>query len=287
MSLDPRKLIQNGVQFGHQTWRWNPKMAPYIWGQKNGIHLIDVSKTAYLLERAAKFLESVAAEGKSILWCGTKKSARQAIEKVSQKTNCPTVTHRWVGGSLTNFPQVKKSVTKLLHLEDIMSKKDESHHTKKELSVFSKKIERINKNVGGIRQLAWPVGALVVVDVKKEHVAVSEALSAGVPIVALVDTNSDPSGIAYVIPTNDDAPKAVACIVEVLEAAVIRGKEVAKAAAKVAPQETSMATPDAPDIERVLEAALGSDEEERTSKAKSTKTRAPVRRPTRAPLKKS
>jgi len=277
MSVDIRLLIKSGVQFGHQTWRWNPKMAPYIWGQKNGIHLIDVSKTAFQIEKAAKFLESLAAQGKSILWCGTKKSARKAIAYVAETTKCPTVSHRWIGGSLTNFPQVKKSVTKLLHLEDIVAKAEQSHHTKKELSVFNKKIDRIEKNVGGIRKLTWPVGALVVVDVKKEHVAISEALSSGVPVVALVDTNSDPSGIAYVIPTNDDAPRAVECVIHALVEAVVRGQK----AVVHAPKKEVEALQEVTNIDEVINRALGADEED--AGASKSKGRAPVRRPARRP----
>lgn len=277
--IDLTQLIKSGVQFGHQTWRWNPKMAPYIWGQKNGIYLIDVSKTAYQLEKAAKFLESLAAEGKAILWCGTKKSARKAIEQVAAETKCPTVTHRWIGGTLTNYIQVKKSVTKLLHLEDVVAKAgDQSHYTKKELSVFSKKIERIDKNVGGIRKLAWPVGALVVVDVKKEHVAIREAQASGVPVVALVDTNSDPSGIEFVIPTNDDAPKAVECIVSYLSQAIARGQKVAATAPK---KEAAAQEVTTPSVEEVLAKALGGFEESEGGAGKAKPTRAPVRRPVR------
>lgn len=275
-----RELIEKGVQFGHQAWRWNPKMAPYIWGQKNGIYLIDVSKTQFQLEKASKFLESVAAEGKSILWCGTKKSAKKAISKVAQETKSPTVIHRWIGGTLTNAPQIKKAVTKLLHLKDIVAKADQSFHTKKELSVFNKQIERLEQNVGGIQKLIWPVGALVVVDVKKEHVAISEAHMMGVPVVALVDTNSDPSGIEYVIPTNDDAPRAIECIINELTQAVIRGQK----AAKVPAVEVVVdALSEVSNIEEVLAKALG-EEEEDAGRSKATtvakpKSRGPVRRP--------
>ncbi|MBY0109854.1 MAG: 30S ribosomal protein S2 [Candidatus Babeliaceae bacterium] len=225
--IDLKQLIKSGVQFGHQTWRWNPKMNPYIWGHKNGIHLIDVSKTAFQLEKAAQFLESLASQGKSVLWVGTKKSAQAVLPKVLEVVKSPSVTHRWIGGTLTNYPQVKKSVTKMLHFEDILAKSESSHYIKKELNLFNKMKERLEKNVGGIRELRWPVGALVVVDVNKEHVAIKEAKSAGVPIVALVDTNSDPSGIDFVIPTNDDAPRALEVILAYLAEAVKRGQQVA------------------------------------------------------------
>ncbi len=221
--IDFRNLIKSGTHFGHHTARWNPKMAPYIWGFRSNIHLIDVSKTAHYLERAAQFLESIAAEGKQILWVGTKKPAQQSVGAVAKDLNMPYVTHRWVGGTMTNFPQVKKSVTKLLHFEDVVARASDSFYTKKEILTFQKKLDRLQKNVGGIRSLVWPVGALVVVDVKNESTAVSEAAAAGVPVVALVDTNCDPSMIDYVIPGNDDAPRAIAIVIEYLGQAAKRG----------------------------------------------------------------
>ncbi len=221
--IDLKKLIEAGVHFGHQTWRWNPRMKPYIWGEKNSIHLIDVSKTARQMEKAAQFLEQVAKEGKPILWVGTKKPAQQAILDVAQKLKNPYVTHRWIGGTLTNFPQVKKSVTKLLHYEDVLAKANEHFYTKKELGLLHKMAERHRKNVGGITKLVWPIGALFVVDVKKEHTAVKEAAAAGVPIVAIVDTNSDPSLIDYVIPANDDIVRSISTILTYVSDAVDRG----------------------------------------------------------------
>jgi small subunit ribosomal protein S2 len=225
--IDPKILVKSGVHFGHQTSKWCPKMKPYIWGYKNNIHLIDVSKTAFQLEKAAKFLESVAAEGKCILWVGTKKSAQEIIEKAGKELNCPYVIHRWVGGTFSNKHQVRKSVTNLLHDEDILTKSEEHNYGKKELNLIQKRVDRLNKNVGGIRQLVWPVGAVIVVDVKKEHVCVKEALSTGIPVVALVDTNSDPSLIDYVIPANDDAPRSISVLIDYLAEAVKRGQEVA------------------------------------------------------------
>ncbi|HBR71087.1 TPA: 30S ribosomal protein S2 [Candidatus Dependentiae bacterium] len=230
--VDYKDLVKVGVHFGHQTARWNPKMAPYIWGFRRGIHLIDVSKTAHYLEQAAKFLENIAAEGKTILLVGTKKAAQGAISKWGTELKMPYVTHRWVGGTLTNFPQVKKSVTKLLHFEDILARSENFPYTKKEFLTFQKMVDRLNKSVGGIRNLAWPIGAIALVDVRKEKTVLSEAQAAGIPVVALVDTNCDPSGVDYVIPGNDDAPKAVNFIIDYLGEAVKRGQaEAAKKAA--------------------------------------------------------
>lgn len=240
--IDFRDLVKHGVHFGHQTSKWNPKMAPYIWGHKNGIHLIDVSRSAQAIEKAAQFLESIAAEGKSILWVGTKKPAQKAVQAAGEKLGMPSVTYRWIGGTLTNFPQVKKSVTKLLHFEDILSKSDDFSYTKKELNQFDKMVERLSRSVGGIRKLTWPVGAVVLVDVKKEETALREAAIAGVPVVSFVDTNSDPSMVDYVIPSNDDSPKAIQFVLDYLVSSVEKGQK--KAAANKKAEAENKAAPE-------------------------------------------
>ncbi|AXK61023.1 30S ribosomal protein S2 [Candidatus Chromulinivorax destructor] len=221
--IDFRDLIQAGLHFGHQKSRWCPKMAPYIWGHRNGVHLIDVSKIAFNLEKAAKFLESVSAKGETILWVGTKKSAKSMVESIGHNLNMPYVSHRWVGGTITNFYQVKKAVTKYLHLLDVIKKADESMYTKKECVVFQKAADRLGKTVGGLIDLKMPVGAIVLIDVRKEATALQEAVSAGVPVVALVDSNVDPTGVDYVIPGNDDSPKAIKLVLDYLAAAAARG----------------------------------------------------------------
>lgn len=226
--IDFRLLVKSGVHFGHQSSRWCPRMAPYIWGQKNGVHLIDVSKTAHRLEQAAKFLEETAKQGKMVLWVGTKKPAQEAVKEAATASSMPFVTHRWIGGTLTNHLQVKKSITKFLHLQDVLKRTDTaaSHYTKKEMNSFQKRVERLEKNIGGIVGMRWPVGALVVVDVRKEASAVKEAAVMGIPVVALVDTNSDPQLVTHVIPANDDAPKSIKILMEYLGKAVQRGREV-------------------------------------------------------------
>ena len=221
--IDFKDLIKAGLHFGHQTAKWNPKMARFIWGHRNGIHLVDVSKTANQLEQAARFLESVAANGSQILFVGTKKPAQQVIESTAKLLKMPYVSDRWIGGTLTNYPQVKKSVTKLLHFEDVLTRSASFHYTKKELSVFQKMGTRLQDNVGGIRALTWPVGALVLIDVKKELTALKEAVTANVPVVALVDTNCDPSMVDYIIPGNDDSPKSISFVLDYLAQAVQRG----------------------------------------------------------------
>lgn len=259
--IELKKLAQAGVQFGHLTSRWCPKMKPVIWGSKNGIHLIDLSKTAYELEKAAQFLESVAETGRPILWVGTKRAARAAVESIAQSVQSPHVTHRWIGGILTNYSQVKKSITKLLHYEDIVDRAEESHYTKKEISSYGKLRDRLSKNVGGIRHITWPIGAIVIVDVKKEHVAIKEAIASGVPVVALVDTNSDPSNIKHAIPANDDAPSSVQLLLSVLGEAVARGRE----RAQVTRQQVEEASAGELTVEQLLQQAFGSEDGEKSS----------------------
>lgn len=226
--IDYRKLFESGVHFGHQKTKWCPKMKPFIWGHKDGIHLIDISKTANAMEKAANFLKDVACEGRQILWVGAKPAAKSVIEPLAAELNQPYITNRWVGGTLTNFPQVKKSVTKYLHYKDILSRADEFPYTKKELNIIKKTIDRLEHTIGGIVKLSWPVGALVVVDVKREATAIKEAVKAGVPVVALVDTNCDPSGIDFVIPGNDDSAKSISVVMQYLAEFVREGKKLAK-----------------------------------------------------------
>lgn len=259
--IDLKILIKNGVQFGHQTSRWHPNMGIYIWGEKNNIHLINVYETARLLEKAGQFLESVVSQGKSILWVGTKKAAREGVYNAAVELDLPYVINRWVGGTLTNYRQVKKSVSNLLHYEDILKKSDQFPYSKKELGLYQKRANKLQENVGGIRKLTWPVGAIVVVDIKREEVAVKEALSMGIPVVALVDTNSDPTGINYVIPANDDAPRSINVLLDYLKEQVKKGQ----AAAQERIQEE-----EAQEEERVYALEVDSEEEEGKKPVKKT-----------------
>ena len=204
-------------------------MDAYIWGNKNGVSLIDVSKTAHQLEKAAKFLNRLQLKANTILWVGTKKPAQDIILAMATSFNMPYVTHRWIGGTLSNYSQVTKSRTKLLHYEDVLARSEKfPFYTKKELNVIQKAVERLKKNVGGIRSLTWPVGAIVLVDILKERSALREAARMGVPVVALVDTNADPSLVDYVIPGNDDAPRAIKIVIDYLGEAARKGVEVAE-----------------------------------------------------------
>lgn len=226
--IDLKKLIENHVQFGHRKSTRHPGMEPYIWGFKNDVNLIDVSKTAFQLEKAAEFLKETAASGKSILLVGTKKAAQASVERLAKELDLPYVTHRWIGGTLTNYRQIKKAVANYLHQIDILAKSEQFSFTKKEFGKIQKNVERLEKNIGGITKLVWPVGAVVIVDVKKEHVAVKEANYVGVPVVAIVDTNSNPNGIDYVIPGNDDAPRSISTLTDYIALKIKEGQAQAK-----------------------------------------------------------
>ncbi|MBX9830638.1 30S ribosomal protein S2 [Candidatus Babeliales bacterium] len=260
MNIDLKDMLKAGLHFGHKTSRWSPNMRPYIWGSKNHVHLIDISKTAFLLEKTGLELKKLAAEGGTFLWIGTKKPAQKIVQEIATKLNMPWVIHRWIGGTLSNFDQVKKAITRLLHLRDVMAKPT-AHYTKKELVMIQKEIERLEKNVGGIIELSYPPAGLIVVDAGREQSAIKEASRLGIPIVSLVDTNTDPSGVNFVIPANDDSPKSIRYVLEYLQAKVEEGmkefkdnKGAEKTAKKVVAKEV------APVVEPVIIEALALEE---------------------------
>lgn len=276
--IDFRQLIDVGLHFGHQKSRWCPKMEPYIWGHRGGIHLIDISKTAHALQKASAFLEAVVARGETVLWVGTKKPAKEAIVQIGNATGMPYVDYRWVGGTITNYAQVKKAVTKLLHYEDVIekSKQENSPYTKKEVVRIQKLAERLRRTFGGLKSLTMPIGAVVVVDVRKENTALLEAFSAHIPVVALVDTNADPSGISYVIPGNDDSAKGISFVLEFLKEGVARGlSQRSEAAIKKAEElkAAKLASHKTVDLSRLEE------DEEEDSKSKASKSNNNSKRP--------
>lgn len=274
--IDLRELIKAGVHFGHQASRWHPKMKPYIWGTRNGVHLIDVSKVAINLDKAAQFLENTAAEKKSILLVGTKKPARTLIQDAAMALGLPYVTHRWIGGTLTNASQVKKSIARLMHHEQLIAttNREFSTHTKKELNIYHKIVNRLKNNVGGIQNLTWPLGAIMLVDVRKEKSARLEAMRIGIPIVAIVDTNNDPSGIDCVIPANDDSPRALKIIIDYLQAAIERGLQRAKnSSAEAATEQASIAETTAPEATAAEKLTEQDEEDVKNSKKKKAADR--------------
>jgi small subunit ribosomal protein S2 len=255
--VDFRELVKAGVHFGHQKSRRFPKMASYIWGEKNRVSIINVAQTAKHLQKAADFLKDVAAKNQTILWIGTKKPAQQVVFDLATNLDSPYVNHRWVGGTLSNASQVKKSVTKMLHFEDIIARSDKyPNFTKKELNVIQKMVTRLQKSVGGIRKLNWPLGAIVMVDVEKEASALQEAVVMGIPVVALVDTNCDPSLVDYVIPANDDSERSIRFLLEHLAASVQQGKELAAKNRKEQEEQKKTARMPVKQAEEVVVASL-------------------------------
>lgn len=235
------QLFEAGVQFGHRTQCWCPDMAPFIWGKKDGIHLINVALTDIQLTKAEKLLESIASQGLPILWVGTKKIARQIVSDFAQESESPYFANRWVGGTLTNYHEVKKAVKKMLYNTEIYEKSDsQSVYTKRELNLLQKKVERSKKIISGIEKLSYPIGALIVTDVIKDQVAVKEAIRMGIPIIGLVDTNANPKGITVVIPCNDDLEKSLKIVVKYLADAIKRGKEVFLANNKIEAEKVTL-----------------------------------------------
>ncbi|OCC16046.1 SSU ribosomal protein S2p (SAe) [Dissulfuribacter thermophilus] len=219
-----KQLLEAGVHFGHQTRRWNPKMRPYIFGARNGIYIIDLQKTVRLFKKAYEFVVDCAANGGNVLFVGTKKQAQDSIVEEATRCGMPYVQHRWLGGMLTNFNTIKKSVEKLKKLEQMFEDGTIERFPKKEVLKLDKLREKLQRNLGGIKDMDDIPQALFVVDAKQEQIAVKEANKLGIPVVAIVDTNCDPDGIDYVIPGNDDAIRAIRLITSRIADAVIEGR---------------------------------------------------------------
>ena len=224
--ISMKQLLEAGVHFGHQTRRWNPKMAPYIFTERNGIYIIDLQKTVKKAEEAYNFIKEVAAEGKDILFVGTKKQAQEAIEEEAIRSNMHFVNNRWLGGMLTNFTTIKSRIKKLEEIEKMQEDGTFEVLPKKEVIKLKGELEKLQKNLGGIRNLdASNVGAMFIVDPRKEKNAILEAKILGIPVVAIVDTNCDPEEVDYVIPGNDDAIRAVKLITAKMADAIIEGRQ--------------------------------------------------------------
>ncbi len=221
-----KELLEAGVHFGHQTKRWNPKMKKYIFGERNSIYIVDLEKTAALLKDACDFLRDLAARGGRILFIGTKKQAQETIQEQAKRCGMFYATNRWLGGTLTNFETIKKGIERLSELNQLLEDSEHaSRYTKKELAKVEKERAKLEKNLGGLMGLEKRPDGLVVVDSKKEAIAVEEANRLGIPVVALVDTNCDPDQIAYVIPGNDNAIKAIRLITAILADSIVEGRE--------------------------------------------------------------
>ena len=231
--VDIKQLLEAGAHFGHQSSRWHPRMAPYIHSKREGNHIIDLTKTVEALDKALDFLVQTSAAGKQILLVSTKRQAKDKIRQVADATNMPYVTERWLGGMLTNGATIGGRIKRLKDLESRMiSGELEARYNKLEVQRFQEEIDEMNHLYGGIKELAAKPGAVFVVDVINDDLAVKEARKLGVPVVAMVDTNGDPSQINYPIPANDDATKAITLILDYVQAAIEAGQK--KAAAKPA-----------------------------------------------------
>lgn len=226
INISIKQLLEAGVHFGHQTQRWNPKMAPYIFSERNDIHIIDLQKAMKGLRQAHNFIRDTASNGKPILFVGTKKQVQNVVIEEAKRCNTFWVNQRWLGGILTNFETIKKSISSLRKLEDMEESGKINLFPKKEIIKLKKKQERLEKLLGGIKDMKGALGAIFIVDTRKERIAIAEAKRLNIPIVAIVDTNGDPDEVDYCIPGNDDAIRAVKLISAVMADGILEGKRV-------------------------------------------------------------
>ena len=220
-----KQLLEAGVHFGHQTRRWDPKMAEYIFQARNGIHIIDLQKTSKKLDEAYSFMKEQAEEGKTVLFVGTKKQAQECVKEAAEKSGMYYVDQRWLGGMLTNFGTIRKRIDRLNELETMQEDGTFDVLPKKEVILLKKEMEKLEKNLGGIKEMTEIPGVMFVVDPKKERIAILEAKKLGIPVVGLIDTNCNPEDLDYPIPGNDDAIRAVKLISDTMANAIIEGRQ--------------------------------------------------------------
>jgi len=219
-----KELLEAGVHFGHQTRRWNPKMKPFIYHERNGIYIIDLHATLRLVEMAHEFVKGVAAEGGTVLFVGTKRQGQESIEEAANKAGMPYVTHRWLGGMLTNWQTMSQRIAHMRELQDARDRGEWKRLTKKEGLRLSRELEKLESSLGGIKDMNGAPQALFVVDTKREETAVAEAVKLGIPIIAVIDTNCDPEPIDYPIPGNDDAIRAIRLFANLVAEGVLEGR---------------------------------------------------------------
>ena len=261
-----KQLLEAGVHFGHQTRRWDPKMAEYIFQARNGIHIIDLQKTSKKLDEAYAFLKEQAEAGKTVLFVGTKKQAQECVKEAAEKCGMYYVNQRWLGGTLTNFSTIRKRIGRLLELEKMQEDGTFEVLPKKEVILLKKEMEKLEKNLGGIKEMTEVPGVMFIVDPKKEKIGILEARKLGIPVIGLVDTNCNPQDVDYAIPGNDDAIRAVKLIADCMANAVIEGKQ----------GESMETVEEAMEVEEVaeptdMEEVVASEEVEEPKKAKRTK----------------
>ncbi|MDZ7605057.1 MAG: 30S ribosomal protein S2 [Cyclobacteriaceae bacterium] len=222
-NISYQDLLDAGVHFGHLTRKWDPKMAPYIFMEKNGIHIIDLNKTIVCLEDAAEYMRSVVRSGRKIMFVATKKQAKNIVEEQAQRLKMPYVTERWLGGMLTNFATIRKSMKKMSSMEKLMKDEAYLNLAKRERLMISREKDKLKKVLGGIQDLTRLPAALFIVDIKREHIAVKEAIKLNIPVIAMVDTNSNPDVVDMPIPANDDAFKSIQIITDYITKAIEEG----------------------------------------------------------------
>jgi len=218
-----RQLLEAGVHFGHQSHRWNPKMAEYIFGARNNIHIIDLAQTVPLLHTALKAVSDTVAKGGRILFVGTKRQAQDVVAEAAKRSAMYFVNSRWLGGTLTNWKTISGSIKRLRHLEEVLNSGDASQYTKKERLTLQRERDKLDRSLGGIKDMGGLPDLIFVIDTNKEDIAIQEAQRLGIPVAAIVDTNSDPKGITYVVPGNDDAGRALTLYCDLIARAVIDG----------------------------------------------------------------
>ena len=223
--ISMKKLLEAGVHFGHQTRRWNPKMKKFIFTERNGIYIIDLAKTANQIEKAYETIRDIASEGGTVLFVGTKKQAQDSIEQEAKRCGQYYVSNRWLGGMLTNFKTIRNRIKRLTDIEKMQEDGTFEVLPKKEVILLKKEMEKLEKNLGGIKEMTEIPGVMFVVDPNKEKIAILEARKLGIPVIGLVDTNCNPEDVDYAIPGNDDAIRAVKLIMDVMANAVIEGRQ--------------------------------------------------------------
>lgn len=224
VTVNMRELLEAGVHYGHQSRRWNPKMRPYIFGARNGIHIIDLQKTVKLFQKACDFLEATTARNGHVLFVGTKRQARDLVSAEARRAGMYFCNYRWLGGTLTNFPTIRQSIHRLKRIERMGADGTFTKLPKKEVLALEKEREKLERNLGGIKDMPGLPRAMFVIDAHKETIAIKEAQRLGIPVVAITDTNADPSGIDYVIPGNDDSIKSLKLFISTIAEACLQGK---------------------------------------------------------------
>ena len=271
------QLLQAGCHFGHLKRKWNPAMAPYIFMERNGIHIIDLNKTVAKIDDAAEALKAIAKAGKKILFVATKKQAKEIVAEKAASVNMPYVNERWAGGTLTNFPTIRKAVKKMTNIDKLMNDGTFANLSKRELLQITRQRAKLEKNLGSISDLTRLPNALFIVDVMKEHIAVKEANRLGIPVFGIVDTNSDPRDIDFIIPANDDAKDSVETILNAVCGAIAEGvaeRKVEKVDEKAAAEQAEVAGEGKKRTRRARKDAAAPAEEAKAEEAESTEAAA-------------